>query len=126
MVEAVPGNAGRADYPRMLYHADGRHIVVQTPEQHQVKLNEGFSQFPHPVHQQTPIVKQPMVSDSITVLIRECLERVLDERGMTKVWADKIGNLASTVWPQASTNQYPQETDLPQVPLTQRSYTHGK
>ena len=30
-----PGNAGRGDYPRMLYQPDGRMIIVHSPEEHQ-------------------------------------------------------------------------------------------
>lgn len=110
MVEAVPGNAGRADYPRMLYHPDGRHVVVQSPEQHQAQLAGGFSQFPQPMHQQTPVVKQPMVADSITVLIREILERVLDERGLTKQLGMSL---------QAAAGIAP-KSELPQLELSKR------
>lgn len=136
MVEAVPGNAGRADYPRMLYHPDGRTLVVQTPEQHQAHLEQGFSQNPSPQHQHHPVIKQPVVTDSITVLIREAVERVfderaavvikraleqaLDERELTKDVCLRFAAALLQVTPGL-----PDNVNLPPVPLTSRSYTHG-
>lgn len=87
MVEAVPGNAGRADYPRMLYHPDGRFLVVQNPEQHQAQLEKGFSQNPQPQHQQRPVTSHEMgISDPLIAVLRSAVEQVLDARGMTKEW----------------------------------------
>lgn len=89
-IEAIPGNAGRADYPRMLYHADGRFLVVQNPEQHQAQLEKGFSQNPQPQHQVAPIVKNPVGGDSMQDIMRAAVEKVLDERGLTKAWARDV------------------------------------
>lgn len=125
MVEAVSGNAGRADYPRMLYHQDGRFIVVQNPEQHDAQLKQGFSQNPQAVHQVAPIVKQPIVSDSITILIREALERVLDERGLTKQLGMSL-QAAAGVAPNAQVAYTTGAESLPPVPLTQRRSSDGK
>lgn len=109
MVEAVPGNAGRADYPRMLYHPDGRQITVQTPGQHQAHLEQGFSQTPMPVHHERPATHSPMLSNSdpLAILVRNVIEHVLDERGLTKDWV------------KANTPK-PAEDEPPQLELSKR------
>jgi hypothetical protein len=84
MTEAIPGNAGRDDYPRMLFHPDGRTTVVDTPEQEDPMLREGWSQKPAEVHLKpdpTPSVGFA-VADPLAVMIRNVLEQVLDERGV--------------------------------------------
>jgi len=81
-----PGNAGRADYPKMLYHPDGATIVVATPREHDTLAKEGWEQMPLPIHQQRPVTATPVFSggDPLAILIRETLEAVLDERGIGK------------------------------------------
>lgn len=43
------------DYPRMLYHPDGRTIVVATPEHHDRLTPDGWDTVPYPVHRQRPV-----------------------------------------------------------------------
>jgi len=50
-----PDNSGRADYPRMLYHPDGRTTVVDTPEQHDRLKPEGWEMAPLAVHLKRPV-----------------------------------------------------------------------
>ena len=115
MTEAIPGNAGRADYPRMLYHADGRIIVVQTPEQHEAQLAHGFSQNPQPVHQQRQATHSGVLSsgEPLALLLREVIEHVLDERGLTKAWVDEWTSAPAK---GAGTGSL----ELPRVPLKER------
>lgn len=85
MVEAVPSNSrGRDDYPRMLYHADGRTMTVDSPEAEDPLLRQGWSQRAQPAHQRP--VPTPSVAfgggDPLAVMIRNVLEAVLDERGI--------------------------------------------
>lgn len=83
---AVPGNAGRNDYPKMLFHGDGRTMVVETPEEHDAFDREGWEQTPLPIHT-TPKPTPSGFSasgDPLSLLIRETLEAVLDERGVGK------------------------------------------
>jgi hypothetical protein len=84
MVEAIPGNAGRDDYPRMLFHPDGRTMVVDDPAQEDPLLHEGWSQKPAEAHLKPPAT--PSVAfgggDPLAVMIRNILEQVLDERGV--------------------------------------------
>lgn len=83
---ATPGNAGRDDYPRMLYHADGRTMQVETPGQEDPLLHEGWSRTASPIH----LRPRPTPSttygggDPLAVMIRNILEQVLDERGVGK------------------------------------------
>lgn len=86
MSGAIPGNAGRADYPRMIYHPDGRTMIVDTPE-HENKLRfDGWGQRPQAAHMKRPVTQAPILSggDPMGALIRSVLEAVLDERGLTK------------------------------------------
>lgn len=46
---------GPADYPRMLYHPDGRTMVVDTPDHHEQLLRDGWVTAPLPVHRQRPV-----------------------------------------------------------------------
>ena len=84
MSGAVPGNAGRDDYPKMLYHPDGRTQIAATAEEHNALLPDGWAQTPFAVH--TRPKPSPSITtsgnDPLAVLIRETLERVLDERGI--------------------------------------------
>jgi hypothetical protein len=82
---ALPGNAGRADYPRMVYHKDGRSRIVQTPAEENGLRAHGWGQQPHAAHRR-PANAMPVVSgaDPIALLLRDVLERVLDERGLTR------------------------------------------
>jgi hypothetical protein len=80
----APGNAGRDDYPRMLYHPDGRTLVVDTPAQEDPLLHEGWVGKPLPVHLR-PKSTPSMVfgsNDPLAVIFRAVLEQVLDERGV--------------------------------------------
>lgn len=43
------------DYPRMLYHADGRTRVVATPEEHNAQTPAGWGTIPLAVHLQRPV-----------------------------------------------------------------------
>lgn len=84
-VEVRPGNSGRADYPRMLYHADGRTLVVETPEEHDALMPEGWDTVPAEIHLRPPVTQAAeMVSDpyGIGPLIRQILNEVLNERNI--------------------------------------------
>ena len=82
----LPGNAGRADYPRMVYHKDGRNRIVSTAAEENTLRFEGWGQQPQPQHRRTGTSAMPIVgaSDPIALMVRDVLERVLDERGLTK------------------------------------------
>ena len=85
--EVLPGNsAGRADYPRMLYHPDGRTVVVQSPEEHDRLAKDDWGTVPQDVHRRPPVNASPILSggDPLAQMIRDVLESVLDERGMGK------------------------------------------
>jgi hypothetical protein len=84
MSEATPGNAGRADYPRMVYHPDGRTRQVETAEEENALLPDGWGQKPSAVHlkpKPSPSVGYGS-NDPFAVMIRNVLEQVLDERGV--------------------------------------------
>jgi hypothetical protein len=49
------GNTGSADYPRMLYHPDGRTMIAATPEHHDHLMADGWGMVPLAVHQQRPV-----------------------------------------------------------------------
>lgn len=88
MPEAVvrPGNASRADYPRMLYHPDGRTITVADPEEHDKLAKEGWDTVPPPNYvgrKPTPSIA-PGSGDALSQMIRAVFEAVLDERGFKK------------------------------------------
>lgn len=85
--EVLPGNsAGRADYPRMLYHPDGRTIVVVTPADHDALAQDDWGTVPLDIHRQPPVNLTPILSggDPLAQMIRDVLESVLDERGIGK------------------------------------------
>lgn len=80
-----PGNSGRADYPRMLYQADGRMIIVHSPEEHEPLMHEGWDTVPAPIHQKPQVSSSAdMVPDpyGIGPLIRRILNEVLNERNI--------------------------------------------
>lgn len=81
-----PGNAGRADYPRMLYRADGSTRVVQSPEEHNALYGEGWDTVPAPIHQKPPATPSAAMAASdpygIGPLIRQILNEVLNERNI--------------------------------------------
>ena len=74
----------------MLYHPDGRVLVVQSPEQHQLHAEQGWQQTPLQVHHERPATHSPSLSsgEPLAILLRNVLEQVLDERGLTKAWVD--------------------------------------
>lgn len=84
--EIHPGNSGRADYPRMLYHPDGRIVVVDTPEEHDVLAKEDWGTVPQDIHRRPAASPSPIMSggDPLALMIREVFESVLDERGIGK------------------------------------------
>lgn len=81
-----PGNAGRNDYPRMLYMADGRTTVAETPEDHDVLMRDGWDTVPSEIHYRIPPTQAPAMSsgDPLGLMIRQILNEVLDERGLGK------------------------------------------
>jgi hypothetical protein len=87
-VSPRPGNLGRADYPRMLYHADGGQKIVETPAEHDVAMKEGWDTVPAEIHQRPPVSSSPALSggDPLATMMREVmrqvLDEVLDERGL--------------------------------------------
>lgn len=82
----LPGNAGRADYPRMLYHPDGSIRVVDTPEEHDAAAREDWGTVPQDIHMRPAATPSPIMSggDPLAQMIRDVLEAVLDERGIGK------------------------------------------
>jgi hypothetical protein len=83
---ALPGNAGRADYPRMVYHKSGGTRIVHTPSEENTLRLQGWGQQPHEVHRRPSVNAMPIAggNDPVGLMIRDTLERVLDERGLTK------------------------------------------
>ena len=78
--------AGPADYPRMLYHPDGRTTIADTPEQHDQLTPDGWGTIPSPIHQQRPFTHHGFLgasSDPLATIIREVLTQVLDERDLS-------------------------------------------
>lgn len=87
MSDPRPGNAGRADYPRMLYHANGGMIIVHTPEEHdQLHKDGGWDTVPAEVHQQRQPSASPAMGtrDPLGEMFRQVLNEVLDERNIGK------------------------------------------
>lgn len=109
-----PGNAGRADYPKMLYHPDGRTEVVADAEAHQKLHEEGWATTPSPIHQKPPASHSPVMSgmDPQALLLRAVIEAVLDERGLTR---EAVGRLAPTAGhgPPAPEHDKPSEHGKP-------------
>ena len=83
---ATPGNAGRDDYPRMVYHPDGRTRVVATPAEENGLLPEGWQQTPTVNYQRPRATPSTIagISDPLATMFRNILEQVLDERGVGK------------------------------------------
>lgn len=52
---AAPSGPPGADYPRMLYHPDGRTYVVETAEDHDRLKFQGWEIAPLDVHRQRPV-----------------------------------------------------------------------
>lgn len=80
-----PGNSGRADYPRMLYQADGRMIIAHDPEEHERLMHDGWDTLPAAVHQRRAVSSSAdMVPDpyGIGPLLRRILNEVLDQRNI--------------------------------------------
>ena len=90
------GNAGRADYPRMLYNPDGRTMVVDSAAAHDALAKEGWSQTPAPIHTGRRPTPSPMANngDPIVAQLRAMIERILDERGLTAAHALNVAKLA--------------------------------
>lgn len=81
---ARPGNAARSDYPRMLYHPDGQTLIVNSPEEHDAKMQEGWDTVP-PESFRRPKASPGAVTGSgepLAQMIRDVMEAVLDERGI--------------------------------------------
>lgn len=78
---------GQADYPKMLYHPDGRTMIAADAEEHRKLSHEGWEQTPSPIHLQQQPTTSGLVSgdEPLAKLIRNVLEAVLDERGLVKV-----------------------------------------
>lgn len=80
-----PGNSERADYPRMLYHADGRTLVVETPEEHDKLHAEGWDTVPAEIHGRRVPTPDPVnTNDPMVAIIRQVMHEVMDERGLGK------------------------------------------
>lgn len=81
---ARPGNAGRNDYPKMLYREDGATRVVETPEEHDGLMKQGWDSVPSEVHTRPPPTMAPAMNagEPMGVMIRQILNEVLDERGV--------------------------------------------
>lgn len=82
----TPGNAGRNDYPRMVYHPDGRSMVVEDAARENVLHLQGWGQRPSEAHRAKVATPSPIMSgnDPASLLMKSVFERVLDERGLTK------------------------------------------
>ena len=93
----LPGNAGPDDYPRMLYHPDGRTQVVADVAEHEKAHAEGWATVPSAIHQQPVVSVAPILSgaDPIAVLLRSVVEAVMDDRGLTKAFTAAL-TLSST------------------------------
>lgn len=81
-----PGNADRNDYPRMLYHPDGRTTVVEDAAAHDRHARDGWDTVPADIHRERAATQTPMQSggEPLAQLIREVMESVLDERGFVR------------------------------------------
>jgi hypothetical protein len=78
-----PDNPGPDDYPRMLYHPDGRTTIVETAEEHDRLTPDGWGTIPLAVHQQRPVTHHGFLgaagNDPLAATIREVMRSVLDE-----------------------------------------------
>lgn len=86
MSDPRPGNAGRNDYPRMLFHPDGRTTTVEDAPAHDRLAREGWDTVPGDIHMQRQATPSPAVSgaEPLALMLRSVIEAVLDERGFTK------------------------------------------
>jgi len=83
--EVRAGNSGRGDYPRMLYHADGRTCIVETPEEHEPLHAQGWDTQP-PAAPPRPVsnygtlgaVSDPLV-ETLRQVIRDEVRTLLRE-----------------------------------------------
>ncbi len=73
------------DWPRMIYHADGREVVVFGPGQLREKLKEGFREEGYPK-------KQVLVADAVTEK-REALDREKDTQAQIRSLLDELNKL---------------------------------
>lgn len=83
MSEARPGNSGRADYPRMLYQADGRMIIAHDPEEHDKLHAEGWDTEPGNAHRKPAVTPSGFISsgDPMAMMIKAAMREVLEEYG---------------------------------------------
>lgn len=80
---ASRADTASADYPRMLYHADGRTLVAETPEEHTTLMAEGWETTPLAVHRQPPVTQH--IGTDLAAMLREVLAQVLDERDLSDI-----------------------------------------
>jgi hypothetical protein len=82
-VAAPPAGMPGADYPRMLYHPDGRTTIAETPEDHDRLMADGWETIPLAVHLQRPVTHHGFLGASndhpLATIIREVMRQVLDE-----------------------------------------------
>ena len=85
--EVRPGNASRADYPRMLYKPDGTTMIAKDAHQHDAAMKDGWDTVPPAAFNRPKPTTTPVASggEPLAMLIREVMEAVLDERGIHKV-----------------------------------------
>lgn len=97
VVAAPPEVIMSHDYPRMLYHPDGRTIVVDTSEQHEQLAPEGWVIAPLAVHRQRQVAAHGALgANPMAVMIREAIREVFDEYDL--VPAPATGRLSSVGW----------------------------
>ena len=90
MLSLVCGSRGsrrdRRTMPCRFRSPDGRTIIVDTPEDHDRLMPDGWETTPLAVHQQRPVTHHGFLganNDPLAVTIREVLAQVLDERDLT-------------------------------------------
>ena len=97
VVAAPPEVIMSHDYPRMLYHPDGRTTIVGTFEQHEQLTPGGWDTVPYPVHRQRQAtVHGALGANPMTAMIREAIREVFDEYDL--VPAPPTGRLSSVGW----------------------------
>lgn len=68
------------DYPRMLYHPDGRTTIAATPEAHEALKPDGWGIVPLAAHRQRQAtVHGALGANPMVVMIREAIREVFDE-----------------------------------------------
>jgi hypothetical protein len=108
------------DYPRQIYHPDGRTARVESAEEEQA-AGEGWGREPSPVHQQAGGgVSAVTASDPQSLLFREVLEQVLDERGLGPSRKERAEHREAEVNRQLRARQAPPATET-----EQRTAQHG-